>query len=278
MNKSRFLFMKMALFTKFIAIFSVLIVLAPQNVQAKEEQTSFYNVYSSGFHVLEAVMNVTRDDKNKTQINFSARPYGFFGKLVPWNVKTTSKGYFNKEKYIPYGYESLSEWRGKIKKRELIYDKDGKLKKYVRQTEGEKASVPKIKDDWAKGTTDVLSVFTQVLMSTKPCGRSYEVFDGKRKFEVVLGESKVVDLVASRYNVYTGKALECTVKINRLAGFDKKESWEIAQEESVRDNMTPTLWLAKRDGKPFSEIIKLRLKTEFGTTFLHLADEPNTEE
>lgn len=278
MNKSRFLFNKNTLFTKFFVLLAFFLMILPSKGWSDEEQVSFYNIYSSGFHVLEAIMTVKRDEKKRTQVNFSARPYGFFGKIVPWNVTTTSYGYFYDEKFLPYKFESLSEWRGKIKKRELIYNNKGQLQKYIRQTEGEKAKSPKINKDWAKHTTDVLNVFTQVLMSKQPCNRSYKVYDGKRKFEIILGKPKVVDLIGSRYNVYKGQALQCTVKINRMNGFDRKESWEIAQEESHRNNITPTVWIAKREGKPFSEIVKLRVKTEFGTTFMHLADAPEQKE
>ena len=77
----------------------------------------------------------------------------------------------------------------------------------------------------------------------------------------------------SRYTFYQGPARKCTVEVIPKGGawHKKPRGWLSIQEQGRKQGALPTLWIAKvRDDLPPMPI-KIMIKTDYGTMFMHLS-------
>ena len=85
-------------------------------------------------------------------------------------------------------------------------------------------------------------------------------------------EKGTVELKASRWNVYEGSAIECTAEVQPIAGkwHEKPRGWMSIQEQGRERGTIPTVWFAKiTEGQP-AVPVKVRVKTSYGTLFMHM--------
>lgn len=252
----------------------------PAQSQSENGQVSYYKIYSGGFHFLDAKMGYQERADGNNHIRFQAHPRGFIGSLLPWYADIEAVGVLeDNQRYQPVFYKSLSEWRGRPKIRELRYDEEGRLIQYSKKDDDKPERVIEYDETLARDAVNVAGVFVKILTKDMACGRDYTVFDGKRRFNIELGQPNTVSMKPSRYNIYQGQAHKCTVNIERIAGFDEdKEGWEKTQEHSVENHVIPTIWIGQREDKPFKEIVRLQVKTDYGTTIMHLSAENSFSE
>src|SRR5690606_16221834 len=140
--------------------------------------------------------------------------------------------------------------------------------------EKEKGPQPR-EAELTQGTTDVLSATLKVMNNIAQggeCKGSDEIFDGKRRYEIIYGNSKEVVLDKTDYNVYSGPAKECTVEVETIAGkwHEQPRGWMSIQEQRRERGKMPTIWFAQMaEGEP-AVPVKIRVKTDYGTLFMHL--------
>jgi Protein of unknown function (DUF3108) len=110
------------------------------------------------------------------------------------------------------------------------------------------------------------------LRGTSKCAGKSAVFDGRRRFDLIFRHVQNVDLSKNNYNVYEGKAAECTVEVKPTGGdwHVKPRGWMSIQEQGRERGTMPTLWMAQISDKGAAVPVKIRVKTEHGTLFMHL--------
>lgn len=203
---------------------------------------------------------------------------GFLGKLIPWEGTFESHGWTLKDgQYQPQKHQSTASWRKEIDIKEYLYNKDGTFKS-LRITDQEKdAELQEVEAEVTDGTTDTLSATLQILKhynETQKCEGSSDVFDGKRRFKQIFEHQEAVELTKSKYNIYEGPAVECTVEVVPVSGawHSKPRGWLSIQEQGRAKGTMPTVWIAQisKDGPAVP--VKIRVKTDYGTLFMHLAE------
>lgn len=262
----------------FLAFFAAFF--APLNgVQAqdasKQPVTSVYNFYSGGFHFITGTFSYDNNGQHYEAL-FEAEPHGFLGSLLPWSTDMSVKGSVKKgDDLTPVHFKNMTAWRDKPETVHLEYNKEGRLVKFWEENQKHGTQIKDVKDNYALGPTDILTSILSVLENgaDKACGKSYPVFDGKRRYDVVLGAPQDTMMKASRYNVYEGPAVQCTMTIKEISGFGKKKRGFSAIQEQAKDNDTlPMLWLGHRDGRPNAELVRFQVKTDYGMVIAHLAE------
>ena len=132
-----------------------------------------------------------------------------------------------------------------------------------------------VDDELTQGTSDVLSATLHIMQSVAAdgkCSGTSEVFDGKRRYKLVFNHKKEVQLEKSLWNLYEGPAIECTAEVQPVAGkwHKKPRGWLSIQEQGRERGTMPTVWLAQMDENQPAVPVKVRVKTAYGTLFMHM--------
>ncbi len=243
---------------------------------AGEAQIMKYDVYAGGFHVVEASLDVDLAARNRYLLKLSAATRGMFADLAPWQGTFQTNGWYDTKQALPQPEIHFSDtnWRDEKELTEFLYNQDGSFKEYRVTNEKEKGPKdpePGLPDN----TTDVLSATLKVMnkvASSGQCEGTDKIFDGARSYNIVFHHKQQVELKGSEYNVYSGPATECTIEVKPIAGkwHAKPRGWMSIQEQGRERGTMPTIWLAQMmQGQP-AVPVKIRVKTEYGTLFMHL--------
>ncbi len=256
-----------------ISLIALLIIITTPAHAAK--QTLTYDVYIGGFRAVEAVIDIDLH-VDRYDINLTAYTRGWLGKLAPWKGMFESRGWVNANgSFSPEQHKATTTWRDEVEIKDYQYSREHGFQG-VTITDHDKPSYKKnVSAELTSGTTDMLSAALSVFKDVargKECAGSSEVFDGKRRFKQVFAHQGWIDLASSRYNIYQGPAAQCIVEVIPIAGKwrEKPRGWMSIQEQGRKKGSMPTLWMAAiKDGQP-AVPVKIRVKTQNGTMFMHL--------
>ena len=232
---------------------------------------------------MQAKLDIDLRKKNGYSLVLDAKTRGFLGSLVPWEGTFESHGWVLKGgKYQPQKHQSTASWRKETDKKEYLYNKDGSFKSLRITDKHSDAELREVEDALTNGTVDTLTATLRVLEHYNEkgeCNGTSEVFDGKRRFKQIFKHSKAVTLEQSKYNIYGGPAAECTVEVVPVAGewHKKPRGWLSIQEQGRDRGMMPTVWVAQISEDGPAVPVKIRVKTAYGTLFMHLAEYKSAE-
>lgn len=237
-----------------------------------------YDVYAGGIHAMNAKLSVHKE-ATKYNVALTAETQGMLKKLANWSGKFQSQGNLSGVKTFPLSHQSASVWKGSTQSKTFKYDGKGHFKSYKMAEDGVDKTPKDVDLSLAKGTTDILSA-TLHLMLTMPkdkvCKGNDLVFDGDRNYRLVFKGTQVEDLVATNYNIYKGEAVSCSVEVVPEKGKWRKKprGWLSIQEQGRNKGSLPTVWFGALKGQPDVYVpVKIRIKTDYGTLFMHLTSE-----
>ncbi len=273
--KSRFLLV----FSGFLGILLALSLFsaplsAKSLVKTTSKTTDQYDIYSGGIHFITASLT-SEKTVNSYSSAFTASAQGFLGKLLPWTAEITVDGALHDGKLTPRKFVNQTAWKKVPKTATLHYDKNGKLVKFIEDTPKRGIVEKDIDPKLALNTVDVLTAVLQIVSKPldKTCDSSYPVYDGKRRFNIVLKEPKNIILEKTKYNSFSGDAIECVLDIEPIAGFkEKKSGWSSIDADENKKAEQPTVWFGVDKTTGAVKLAKARIKTDFGMVLVHLAN------
>ncbi len=246
-------------------------------VKTKRKLDLHYSVYAGGFEALHAtlVMNL---DKRAYGLKVKAETQGLIGDLFPWQASYITTGHTQHGMLVPSVYTARNTWRKNEKITEMDYGPNGRILKSTTQ-DGDKTTVKRdFKATLTRHTLDMLTGVLAMLQSVKntdSCAGAFPVFDGKRRFNIVLKNDGEEMLKSSSYSDYRGMALRCTLTVQPVAGFskeDQKRGWLAVQHHTEAHHMLPTLWLGRLKGTGQVVPVKMEIASEFGAVVAHLSN------
>ncbi|HEY1096835.1 MAG TPA: DUF3108 domain-containing protein [Alphaproteobacteria bacterium] len=256
----------------------------PSVASSNYDFTVQYDVYAGGMHLIDVTQQFTLSDTSYSS-TMTAKPTGFFSKIVPWEGQYTTKGLVNKDgKLIPQRHAKTSRWGDERDETIMSFDAGGQL---IRMTDrewvyGKTRPAPQNVTPDKSLSRNALDLVTTVLrmlqhaqttsMSTKAaCNNSDIVFDGKRRFSMNFTGIGIETLPATNYSPFKGKAPRCEIEVKPLAGFNgKKRGFYKIQEDSRAQGELPSLWLLPawaNGGPPIP--VRMRIKSEYGAIMVH---------
>ena len=256
-------------------------IISPSFAQEKARPTyhyqeASYDVYAGGINVVRANMKLDFRDKGHYSMFFNAETKGFLGSLVPWSGSFESRGWaFRDGRRVPEIHQSIAMWRDEKETKTYDYGKDGSFKGLSELYTGKKLRKVKYEEELVKGTTDALTATILVMEKVSDggnCEGESEVFDGRRRYKLIFHHQGFVVLKKTRYNAYGGTAVECTVEVEPMAGawHKKPRGWLSIQEQGRERGMMPTVWLAQVVENSVVVPVRVRVKTAYGTLFMHM--------
>lgn len=242
------------------------------------QQKLIYEVYASGFHVVQARLDIDLSSPKTYDISLDADTRGFLGKLVPWSGTFESNGWVMKDgSYHPKQHASSAIWKKEKDSKDYQYNKDGTFKGLTITEHDKEPEVKEVDAELTDNTIDILTATLNVLSAyplTNVCEGEAEIFDGKRRFKQTFTHEANEQLQASKYNIFEGEAARCVVEVTPVAGDwgSKPRGWMSIQEQGRDRGSMPTVWIGKVSEKGPAVPIKIRVKTAYGTLFMHLAE------
>ncbi len=235
-----------------------------------------YTVYIGGLRVVDVGLN-TRLAERSYLIDMTLKSEGLLGMFFDWTMSARSAGRIEDRKIVPVKAGHDSQWRGKERRTRLVYRTAGPP---------EVSAIPAAVDDergivlpeQRLGTRDLAGGILATLMTVGragSCTHSEPVFDGRRRYDLVLEQVGRDRLTASDYSPFAGDALRCTLKIRKIAGFRQEQS-----RSSWMSGDRVTVWI----GQPFAGappvMVRMEMETTFGALRAHLTRamrHPDTE-
>jgi hypothetical protein len=262
---------------------SVIVFTAAISAQAEtgttlkpHHQKAQYDVYAGGIHALQANLDVNLSKKDRYSTSLYAKTYGLLGSLAPWHGTFESHGWQGKV-FKPEWHQSSATWRDELEVKRYSYNKDGSFREYTIKDEDNDGSPQEVDDELTQGTSDVLTGALNTMLTIaagSDCSGETEVFDGKRRFKMIFRHQGEEELKASRWNVYAGPAIKCTVEVQPVAGkwHENPRGWMSIQEQGRERGTMPTVWFATMTKGEPAIPVKIRVKTSYGTLFMHMTD------
>ena len=224
-----------------------------------------YDMWEGGLHALSLETRMKRGESTYS-VKFSARTRGLAWLVHPFSLRAQTDGVADEHGLRPLHYRSTSEKRGKTRRQEITYREDGSLNVH---REPKKAGKRKnrVPEDMTSGTLDPASALLSVIEAFARVGRcegSMPVYDGRRRYDLLVTPAGLRDLKAKGYGMYSGPATVCRIAVEQLAGFKKKKRGK-NRFPSVID-----VWLAPVAGNDLAVPVRLEGKTDRGQMILHL--------
>lgn len=239
-------------------------------------QTIEYNVFAGGIHALRATLNID-ENTDSYQTALSAKTYGLLGKLAPWHGTFETKGWKIGGEYQPEAHISATTWRDEKEIKEYLYKRNGAFDRFLMTDIYSDREKRHVDAELTDQTSDVLSATLATLQTAaqeNTCEGTTDIFDGKRRFTLIFHHKQDVVLEKSKYNAYEGNAIECTVEVQPKGGewHKKPRGWLSIQEQGRQKGTMPTVWLANVNNSMNNVPVKVRVKTNYGTLFMHMTE------
>lgn len=244
-----------------------------------------YEVYFGGAHVAGLAVDIGLQPDTYV-MKMRAKTVGFVGRLFPWSMKAYSRGRVAAYDVTPKEAGHHNQWRGKDRWIELQYTGADVVVSSAQPKPAQdgRHAVP---DGMRRDTIDLASAILRVALSMEQgakCSGSLPIFDGRRRYDMIISHKETARLKASRYSAFAGRADSCSVKMRRIGGFKRQEEEYIddrGEDSEYEDNLakarrwrnsdrSASVWMGRlfTDTPPVP--VRLELDTPFGALKAHL--------
>lgn len=169
-------------------------------------------------------------------VNSKVKTAGVFDTLYPFTANYWTNGKIVKNNLETANYHYDSKSRFSKRRKELIYNDQGMpIFRISAKNDKEKKVVIEQNTD-NKDTTDLQTVFVELARQynrLKFCDSRMEVFDGKRRFDVIFKDEGKEELIANEYSNFAGSATKCSMYIDKLGAKDDDLLWELTSDRPI---------------------------------------------
>lgn len=186
-------------------------------------------------------------------VKSNVKTCGVFDTLYPFSASYQTTGRINKDALETTSYKYQSQSRFTKRSKELVYDQKGKpIYALTSKNDKEKKKAVNQEID-CKDTTDLQTVFAELAKrynTFKFCHGKMEVFDGKRRFDVIFKDEGKEELQKNQYCPFSGLAAKCSMYIDKLDSEDDDLLWQSTSAKPVyfwilEDQKTKLPFIAK---------------------------------
>jgi len=173
---------------------------------------------------------------NSYAVSSKVQTFGLFDTLYPFEAQyaTTGRIVGKELKTTSYKYQSRSRFNKR--KKELIYNEKG-IPVYRISSKNEKEKKVEIAPEAENDkTTDLQTVFAELALQynkLKFCDARMEVFDGKRRFDIIFKDEGRENLEANQYSPYAGNAGKCSMYIDKLSSEGDDLLWQFTSDRPI---------------------------------------------
>ncbi len=213
---------------------SLLLILACSKVQAATVEHDFTAILGV-FNASTTKFTYELSPKNYA-IRSEVKTAGVFDTLYPFKAIYSTTGNIKDKDFETTSYKYQSQSRFTKRTKELVYNDKGDPI-FRLSSKNDKAKKVEITPDVNnKDTTDLQTVFAKLAKQyneLKFCDSRMEVFDGKRRFDVIFKDEGQDTLTKNEYSSFEGPAVKCSMYIDKLNSKDDDLMWELTSKHPV---------------------------------------------
>ncbi len=250
-------------------LLSAILPAATVSAEAPRSISLSYHLWEGGLHAFSFETRLNRGD-NTYSVNLSARTEGLVELLYPFKLKARTDGIADEYGLRPTHYRSTSKKRGKKRRQDITYLNDGSLDVRI-EPEKDAKRLAEMPETLTFGTLDPASAVFSIIEAFTHVGRcegSIPVYDGRRRYNLVVTQVGERTLRPSSYGMYSGPATVCRVAVEPLAGFKKKKK----KRSNRAFPSTVKVWMAPVAEGEVAVPVRLEGKTGMGRMVLHLVE------
>jgi len=222
-----------------------------------------YDVYAGGIFLVSGVL-----DLNLQADHYSAGIEAKGGQIIDllsrWSYVASAEGRIaDGARVQPDHFRSERNLRRKHRSLDLDYDRAGQVQVNAQPPQSELAAAA-VPPEHRPNTLDPLSAAVGIIAvaGQAGCAGTFPVFDGRRRYDLILTSNGTDTLEKTSRALYSGPAEKCTVRLHPVAGFerdrDEGDFFEYGQDRQA------TVWFAPPD--PVEQRVPFRIQVEHGWT------------
>lgn len=239
------------------------------SASADERLELDYEVYFGGMHILSAQAKLETNGTDRYSVASTARTRGWVDWLFGFKGESTTVGSVNGTAARPSRHERVSTWDKGERTVTLTYLDDGKVKFDIAETRksDEEHEYSPLEPATLDNTINPITAFVAMsrrLEEGEACDATFEVFDGKRRYNVMLSDQAPKVIEPSKFSVFTGEAIGCHLEYEKIGGF-----W-IGENKYAETARNRVIWVARpiENGPPVP--VQMTIETGFGSLVTHL--------
>ena len=226
-----------------------------------------YDIFTGGFRALSIQARAQVGDSTYG-IEASLRTTGVVDWILRFTQKIESRGTIASAP-LPRSYLSEGTFFGNPRSIRLDYRADGRIDALLDPPNDTDDRTP-VPEAMKLDTFDPMSAFIALNQAAtggrSPCSGKVPVFDGRRRFNLVLEDDGPSVVEPSHYTVFSGPAIRCKVQMERLAGFQKNPRF------NAREPRVSILYVARFGESAMWLPVRLESDSSFGLVIGHLVE------
>lgn len=188
------------------------------------------------------------------EVKSGVKTFGVFNTLYPFKADYATSGKIKNNALLTKNYQYKSQTRFNSRSKQLVYDDKGTILYRLSSKNGKKKKVSIAADDKNANTTDFQSVFAELAKQynkVRFCDSKMEVFDGKKRFNVIFKDEGIETLVQTEHSPFSGQASKCSMYIDKLDTSEDDMLMQISAEKPIY------FWIMEQENKPFISRISI---------------------
>jgi len=252
-----------------VGLFAATLGLVGAPAMASETLELDYEIYFGGMHLVSAQARLEMDGDDGYRVVGGARTRGWVNWLYGFKSESTTVGVVNGADARPMLHEQVAAWDDGERSIKLTYEDDGKVVFNVteQRDEDDDDRFTPLDPATLDNTIDPVTAFVAMsrrLEAGESCNATFEIFDGKRRYDVVLTDQAPKVIEPSDFSVFSGEAIGCHLEYEKIGGF-----W--IGENKYRDTArNRVIWVGRpiENGPPVP--VQMTIETGFGSLVTHL--------
>lgn len=211
-------------------------------------------VYMGGFHLSTLAFTTAFSDTGY-EIRSNVRTKGIVDALVKTNAVIGAKGTILDDRMAPLLYNSDITDRNQRQLVAIAYDADEGINTPTQvlsfpEYNLEKYPVSRLEQ---QRSVDPMSAIMQIILaagldSQNPCGGTIPVFDGRRRFDLIVEYRETEEISTGKGNAWAGDALKCWIGFKRVAGYKPRKAKASDRTDGLSEWPDIYMWLAPVKG------------------------------
>lgn len=229
----------------------------------------FYEVYSGGFHVLNFELDLALAAE-RYDVTARINSAGFLGWLLSWRQTSESRGLIGAESLSPERHRSQAEFRGRRRSVEIDYESgkvgDVRVEPPAREDEGRDEVSPERRREAMDPISSILGAIRRI-SAGQGCGGRLPVFDGRRRYDLVLTERGRAPGLPQLAGAPSGR-VQCDFVYEPIAGHERRDADpETRDKRRIQSGRV----FAERNG-PLVVPVRIEIDGDWGMTIAHLRE------
>lgn len=248
------------------AMLGALLLAATGTAHAETWELSF-EAYGGGLPLATGALSLTLDGARAYEAKLESVGAQWFNFIAKFRYEAESAGALNVPAVAPSRFRGERNTRSKRDVTALTYGNGAVTVQTEPPMAPEKAAL--VPEAARRGSVDPLSAGIAVIAAAggaSACSGSYPVYDGRRRYDLVMKPLSPAVLEPSKRRIASGPAQRCSVKLRPVAGFqadkDRPNRFFVEGEER-----SATIWFAPVQGRTIP--MQIEVEADIGTVYVH---------